>query len=264
MRKLLLAVCAAGLGAAVCHGQLAARALCHGQLAARATGPDEEAQGVIERAVKAHGGLDRLSRVRADRVASKGVLVVNGAETPFTSETTVQLPGQFRNVIRLQGERKTTFVQILNGDKVYFTIDGQPQKADDQLTAELRQTLLLNQAVRLTPLLTDKAFTLEALGEVKVEDQPCLGVKASAKGRPDVRLFFNKETALLVKTEHAVDDGAGKQVVQEEFYSEFEEVNGVRRPMKISAYRNGKKVMEAEVTDVKYLDKVDDAEFAKP
>jgi len=34
--------------------------------------------------------------------------------------------------------------------------------------------------------------------------------------------------------------------------------------MKVSAYRNGKKVMEAEVTDVKYLDKVDDAEFAKP
>lgn len=247
MRKLLLALCAAGL----CPGAAPAPS-------------DEEAQGVVERAIKAHGGIDRLSRVHADRVTSKGVLVVNGAETPFTSETTVQLPGQFRNVIHLQGDHKTTFVQILNGDKVYFTIDGQPQKVDDLLAAELRQTLLLNQAVRLTPLLTDKAFTLESLGEVKVEDQACLGVKASAKGRPDVRLFFNKETGLLVTTEHTLDDGSGKQVVQEEMYSDFDDVNGVRRPMKIAAYRNGKKVMEAEVTDVKYLDKVDDAEFAKP
>lgn len=248
MRKLLLAACAAGL----CLG------------AASASPSDDEAQGIIERAIKAHGGLDRLSRVRADRLASKGVLIVNGAETPFTSETTVQLPGQFRNVIRLLGERKTTFVQILNGDKAYFTIDGQPQKADDQLTAELRQTLFLNQAVRLVPLLTDKTFTLEALGEVKVGDDACLGVKASMKGRPDVRLFFDKETGLLVKTEHTLDDGAGKQVLQEEMYGDFDGVGGVRRPMRISAYRNGKKVMEAEVTDVKYLDKVDDAEFAKP
>jgi len=247
MRKLLLAVCAAGF----CLG-------------AAPVPSDEEAQGVIERAIKAHGGADRLSRVRADRVASKGVLIVNGAETPFTSETTVQLPGQLRNVIHLQGEHKTTFVQVLNGDNVYFTIDGQPQKADDQLAAELRQALLLNQAVRLTPLLTDRAFTLESLGEVKVGDQPCLGVKASMKGRPDVRLFFDKETGLLVKTEHALDDGAGKQVLQEEMYGDFDDVGGVRRPMKVSAYRNGKKVMEAEVTDVKYLDKVDDAEFAKP
>ena len=44
----------------------------------------------------------------------------------------------------------------------------------------------------------------------------------------------------------------------------FEDVQGCRRPMKIAAYRNGKKIMEAEIVDVKYLDKVDAAEFAKP
>jgi hypothetical protein len=59
MRKLLLAA-----GAAVVA------------LGAAPAPPDEEAEAIIERAVKAHGGLDRLSRVRADRVVNRGVLIV--------------------------------------------------------------------------------------------------------------------------------------------------------------------------------------------
>ena len=247
MRKLLLAACAA-----VCS------------LGAAPAPADDEAQAIIERAVKAHGGFDRLSRVRADRVKNKGVLIVNGRETPFVCETVVQLPGQFRNVLQLQGDRKTVFVQAVSGDRILFTIDGQPQKVDEMLTAEVRETMQLNQAIRLAPLLTDKAYTLEPLGEVKIEDQMCLGVKATAKGRREVRLFFNKESGLLVKSEHAMDDGAGKEVVQEEFYSDFEDIKGYKRPMKIAAFRNGKKIMEAEMTDVQYLDKVDDALFTKP
>ena len=226
--------------------------------------PADEAQAIIERAIKAHGGLERLNRVHADRVANKGVLIVNGRETPFLAETTVQMPSQFRNVIHLQGDRKTVFVQILNGDKIYFTIDGQPQKVDENLSAEVHETMQLNQAVRLVPLVMDKAYVLEPLGEVTIDGQAAVGVKATAKGRREVRLFFNKETGLLVKTEHSIDDGVGKEIQQEEYYTNFEDVQGYRRPMKLSAYRGGKKVMEAEVIEVKYLDKVDDAEFAKP
>lgn len=247
MRKFLLAACAAALsfGPAI-------------------AAPADEAQAIIEHAIKAHGGLERLARIHADRVMNKGFLFVNGNETPFTAETTVQLPSQFRNVIHLQGDRKTVFVQILNGDKIYFTIDGQPQKVDDNLSLEIHETMQLNQAIRLVPLLRDKAYTLEPLGEVTIDGQAALGVKATAKGRREVRLFFSKDAGLLVKTEHTTDDGAGKEVLQEELYSNFEDVQGCRRPMKLAAYRNGKKVMEAEVIEVKYLDKADDAEFVKP
>ena len=105
-------------------------------------------------------------------MTTQGVLIVKDQETPFTTETTVQLPNQFRNVIRLQNEHKTVFVNIVDGDKMYFTLDGQPEKVSDTLAAELRETMQLNQAVRLVPLLTDRSYTLEALGEVKVDDQP--------------------------------------------------------------------------------------------
>ena len=40
-------------------------------------------------------------------------------------------------------------------------------------------------------------------------------------------------------------------------YGDFRDMEGFLRPMKIAVFRNGKKVMEAEVVEVKYLDKAD-------
>ena len=248
MRKLLLAVWVVALWCG----------------AASAAPADDEARAIIERAIKAHGGFDRLSRVRADQVKCKGALFVNDKDTPFLSETTVQPPNQFRNVFELQGARKAVFVETLNGDKVSFSIDGQPQKVEDGLATEVRETMQLNRIIRLVPLLTDKAYTLQPLGEVKIDDQPALGVKATAKGRREARLFFHKTSGLLIKTEHIMEDDAGKKVMQEELYSDFKDDQGYKRPMKITAYRNGKKIMEANILDVKYLDKVDEEEFTKP
>jgi hypothetical protein len=225
----------------------------------------DTARAIIEKAVKAHGGQERLSRIRADQVQVKGNLLVEGTQTPFVGETTVQLPGQFKNVIRLMTPKgQVTVVQILNGDKVLVTIDGQPQKLEAAALADIRETFQMNRAIRLVPLLTDRTYELGALAEIKVNDRPALGVRVTAKGRHELRLFFDKETSLLVKSEHTIDAGEGKEVRQEVFYGDFRELGGYKRPVKLVALRDGKKVMEAELTDVKYFDKIDDAEFTKP
>lgn len=239
-------------------------------LAAGTASAQETPRAILERAIKAHGGEERLSRVRADKVRLQGKLVMPGKDgpvaVPFTAETTVQLPSQFKNVVELNvsADRKFTLVQILNGDKGYVTLDGQPQKLEPAALAEMRETMYVDRAVRLVPLLTDNGHELGALGEVKVNERPALGIKVSAKGRKDLRLFFDKETALLVKTEHILEDGMGKEVRQEGYYSDFKDLGGYRRPTKVAAFRDGKKVMEAELLDVKYFDKIDDAEFSKP
>jgi hypothetical protein len=231
---------------------------------ANARGQDT-ARGIIENAVKAHGGQERLARIRADQIQVKGSLLVEGQQTPFVGETTVQLPAQFKNVIRLMTPKgQVTVVQILNGDKVLVTIDGQPQKVDPAAVADMRETFQLNRAIRLVPLLTDRSYELAMLAEVKVNDRPALGVRVTAKGRRELRLFFDKDTSLLVKSEYMIDAGEGKEVRQEVFYGDFRDLGGYKRPVKLVALRDGKKVMEAELTDVKYFDKIDDAEFAKP
>jgi negative regulator of sigma E activity len=234
-------------------------------LAAAAATAQETARDVLERAVKAHGGADVLTRHRADKVKLKGVLVYGAKEVAFTAETTVQLPGQFKNVLQLTIEnRSVTLVQVLNGDAAHVTLDGQPQKIESGALVEMRETMHLARVVRLVPLLSDRGFELSLLPEAKVADRPVAVVLVRAKDRKEVRMYFDRETGLLVKTEHALAGAAGKEVRQEEYYADFRDLAGYKRPVKMTAYRDGKKVVEAELTEVKYFERLDDGEFAKP
>jgi hypothetical protein len=237
-------------------------------LLAGAAPAQDDARAVVERAVRAHGGQERLAKARADKVHVRGTLQVEGKDgpiaIPFTGEVLVQLPNQLKSVLEVNLDKKRTVVQILNGDEAYVTTNGQPQKVGPAALAEMREKLFLDRAVRLVPLLTEKTYELASLGESKVGERPAVGVRVTARGRKELRMYFDKETGLLVKTEHTLSDPEGKSVRQEEYYGDFRDLGGYRRPVRVAAYRDGKKVVDLEVIDVKYYDKIDDAEFAKP
>jgi hypothetical protein len=225
----------------------------------------DNARAILERAIKAHGGQERLTQVRADRAKLKGTLLLGDKRVPFTGEILVQLPGQMKTMVAFNvGERDHTLIQIVNGERAWTTLDGQPQKVEGAALAESQGALALARAVRLVPLLTDKSYQLTGLADIKVNGRPAAGVKVTAKGRKDIRLYFDKETGLLVKSEHNLDDAAGKEVLQEEFYSDFRDLGGFKRPVKMTAQRKGVTIVEAELLEAKYYDGFPEAEFAKP
>lgn len=233
-------------------------------LSALPAAADDSPKAVIERAIKAHGGQERLEKIKADRVTLKGVVVIGDKSVDFSGETTVNLPAQMRSVTKLMIEGKPqTVVNLLNGDDVIATINGQPQKVAASTAQSIRDTMLLNRVERLTNLLSDKAVEVTALGDSTLDDKPVVGVQIRLKNHGDVKAFFDKESGLLVKTEHVHDDGA-KKVKQEERYSDYKDFDGFRRPTKTVVSRDGKKIMEWYVVDVKYLDKVDETLFKKP
>ena len=57
---------------------------------------------------------------------------------------------------------------------------------------------------------------------------------------------------------------SGEDVAEERIILEYQDVNGLKSAKKVLINRDGKKFTEAEVLDVKFLDKLDDAEFVKP
>jgi hypothetical protein len=222
-------------------------------------------RAVIERAIKAHGGKERLSKARADRVEFKGTLHVGKQEVPFVARTTVQLPDQFKNEMEMTiAGRLHTVVQILDGDKATVLHNGMPQKVSDEVAAEMRATLRLDRAVRLVPLLTDRTFRLKSLGESKVQGRAVWGVEVSLQGTKALSLYFDKESGLLIKSEHRLRTDKDKAVVQEHYYSGFKDIGGYRRPTRVAAYRDGKKLMEARLVKVKTFDHLDAREFRAP
>jgi hypothetical protein len=230
-----------------------------------ARGQDDEARCLIERAVKAHGGAEAMGRVRADKVKFKGTLVLRGHATAFVAETTIQLPSKYKHVVETgAGADKHTLVYVINGDKLYVTLDGRTVQTEATQLAEIRTGLELERAKRLLPLLEDKSYQLSLADEIKVNERPAVGVRIGGRGRKEMRLYFDKEYGLLVRAENRIKEGKDKEVRQHFFFGDFKDIGGYKRPTKVRAYRDGREIMSAELLDAKPLDKVDETEFAKP
>ena len=231
---------------------------------AREAGADSEPRTLIRRAIKAHGG-DRLTRLRLVREQARGSLTVLGMKVPFTQETLLRTPNQFRVSQNWEARgKKVSVVQIFDGNKGWLTEAGVPRAADAGTLANWKELAHANRVATLTPLLAaDKGFELAPLGEIEVKGRKAVGVKVSYQGRRDVRLYFDRETGLLVQKSFQPRAG-GKETVQDEIYSDFKEVEGLKRPTRVSVLLGGVPQADVEIIATRFPERVDDKEFSKP
>jgi hypothetical protein len=220
----------------------------------------EEPKDIIEKAIKAAGGEEKLAKFKCNTWSAKGTYYGMGNEIPYTAEYAVQWPD------KLRADIKEYMVLVLNGDKCWTKMAGQEaSEMNAEQMAEQKEVHHSGYVATLLPL-KGKEYTLAALGEVKVGDRPAVGVKVSSKGHRDVSLYFDKETNLLVKGEWTVKarEEMGKEVTQETLWSDYKEIQGAKIPMKMTINREGKKYVEAENSDLKPVENPDENTFAKP
>ena len=149
----------------------------------------EEARAILGRAIRAHGGAEKLAKLRAMRRKLKSTIWINGDAVPVTVERADQPPSQSRVELRLVlGTLAITSVTVLNGDRAWTNFNGDTQETRVEFRARRQEETYLLWVESLAPLLKDKAFELSHLGEIKVNGRPAVGVKVSRKRRPDVDL----------------------------------------------------------------------------
>jgi len=222
--------------------------------------PAEAPRDLVGRAVVAHGGREKLSAVHADRVTLRGHVFSAAAALPFVSRMAVQRPGQFKSVMEVAGGGRTRVVaHVLDGERASVTIDGKAQPASPAHLAQLRRTLALDTAMRLVPLLDDPRYTLSTAGDFDLDGRLVTGVTVSWGGHAGLKLYFDKKAAVLMAAEHEVDG-----VIQQTRYAGHRDMGGYLRPGRVTVYRAGKKVMEAEVAEARREERIDPAEFHIP
>jgi len=116
---------------------------------------------------------------------------------------------------------------------------------------------------QLTPL-KGPEFTLEALGESKIDDTVVRGVKVSCKGRRDARLFFDVKTHHLIASETIALDDAGNETPLATRLGGYVKVGGVVSYTTIKVSRDGKPYYEETLTEQKRLPTLPDTMFKKP
>jgi hypothetical protein len=156
-------------------------------------------------------------------------------------------------------------VQVYNGKKGWASMLGQTMEVEGDQLDEMKEEAYSNYLEQLYPLLHEKQFELKAVEGDKVDDKPTVGVKVISKGHKDMTLYFDKDSGLLVKSrKKSKDPNAGQEVEAETYYKDYKEINGVKQSMKQLLKHDGKKFLEAEITDMKLLDKIDPSTFEKP
>jgi hypothetical protein len=235
-------------------------------LFAAAARADEQAdlQKVIDKAIKAHGA-DKAAKGKASTFKVKGTVHTMGMDLDFTGDYQIQEPDKVRQVMSLNvNGTDLEVVTVFDGKKAWTRVMGNTIDLGEDAITSFKEEVYAGKVTDLTGLKA-KGYKLSALAEKKVGDRAAVGVSVAREGHKDIFLYFDKESGMLLMSERqAKDPMGGQEYKQETRFSNYKDVDGVKRPHKLTIQRDGEKFLEAEVSEMKILDKLDDSTFAKP
>lgn len=226
---------------------------------------DNDASGLIDKAIAALGGEAKLSQGKGMTWTTKGTITFGDNESQFTGNATVA--GIDRYYSEFEGDfggNKIKGATALNGDKGWrkFGETTMPMDADG-VANEKRSVYLQVVPVTLLPL-KGKGFKVESAGDERVAGVDAAGVKVTAPDGKDFKLYFDVKTNLPVKTVATVRGFGGDDFSQETTYSDYKDFAGIKKATKIEAKRDGTPFLNVEISDFKFLDQVDEKTFAEP
>jgi hypothetical protein len=225
---------------------------------------DKDVNAVLDKAIKALGGEEKLSKVHAATSKGKGTFSFNGMDNEFKSQTTVQGLDHYRS--EFEGEFGGNTIKgatVLAGDKGWRSF-GDTTELDKEGLANEKRTVYL-QIIPMTVLpLKGKDFKVEAAGEDKVGDKPAVVLKVTPPDGKEFKIYFDKESGLPVRTVGKVVDFMGNEFEMETTLSDFKEFDGIKKATKSESKRGGERFLSVQLTEFKVLDKVDPKTFSEP
>jgi hypothetical protein len=241
-------------------------AMCALSLGGRAgAADDKDCKAVLDKAIKALGGEENLSKVKAATWTNKGKITFNGEDHEFTSKATLQGLDQYRSEFEGDfGGNKIKGVTVLAKNKGWRQFGGDTSELDENgLANEKRSVYLQVLPMTLLPL-KHKNFKLEAAGEKAVGGKPAVGLKVTPPDGKDFTLFFDKESGLPIQLVAKVVGFMGDEFTQETTFADYKEFGGIKKATKSSSTRDGEKFIETQITEFKVLDTVDPKTFEEP
>jgi acetyl esterase/lipase len=197
----------------------------------------------------------------------KATGIVNlGADVPFTWEISWQSPNQVRIAAVLEAAGQTVdFEQGTDGTTAWGSANGVVVGVDGKKLEELRAQVHLRRVLTLAPLLVDETIKLDSVADAMVGGKAAAGVKVSSRNERALTLYFDRRSGLLVRVDRLVlDDAQMKEVPQEDVFSDYRDIDGVRTAFKEVWSRAGKQVAVLNYGEVSYPEKIDDREFRRP
>jgi hypothetical protein len=217
---------------------------------------DRNAVAIVERAIKAHGGREALARAARSTRACTGTLSLLGKDVPLVRRVTQDLPDRLR--VEIEAGKRVRSVLVLDGGRAFQADGGPTITLLPRRVRELREEAHLWWVSTLVPL-TKPEFILRALPQTK----DAVGVVASFRGQPDVKLWFSKSTGLLERMESRGPE-AGVLVDREQTLSDYKDFAGVKLPTRESVKHDGHIITSCTISGYTFPKKLEASLFSKP
>ncbi len=228
-------------------------------------GENKDAKAILDKAIGAMGGEQKLSAIKALTSKSNGKISIQGTERDISNSTTTQGLTRVRTDSEVEFEgNKIHAIVVLNGDKGWFKFGEMGSELEADRYANEKRVLYL-QVIPITIVpLKSKEFKVEMAADDKVDGKPAVGIKVTGPDGKDFQLFFDKETGLPVKQVAKVLNFMGEETNQETTFGGYKDFDGIKKATKVAHKRDGEKYLNLEITEFKVLDKVDPKTFDEP
>jgi hypothetical protein len=232
-------------------------------MAARAQEPRPEE--IIDKAIRAHGGEEKLTDLSAFTLKER--MVYPDAVT-WDTQIAVQLPGRYRwERTTSSGGKSSTSLIVLDGDQGWMKLsDHVTPYPRTFIESTWKYTLPYEgprSILRLRARQKNPACQFTTAGEGTVEGRPVVGLRMKLEGGPEATWYFDKESGLLLKTEQRTKRFEGEDSVQVTLYGDYQTFNGFPMARKVTSLRDGKLASTTELIDFEAATPSESA-FAKP
>ncbi len=187
----------------------------------------QTADELIEKNIKAHGGIDKLRAIKTVKMTGK-MTMPGGLEAPFSYHK--KRPDKLRIEFIIQG---LTGIQAYDGSTAWALLPFTGSKDPQKMPEEERKDII-EQADFDGPLIDYKAKgnTVEYVGKEDVEGTEAHKLKLTLKNGNVRYVFLDPETGLEMKGT-AMIKREGVEASVDSFFGDYKEVNGVVFPFAI-------------------------------
>ncbi len=226
---------------------------------------EKDATAVIDKAIKALGGEEKLAKARVITWKIKGTLTFDGNDGEIKGSEV--LDGLDRDRRDFEADVNGTPVVgavVLSGDKGWRKFGEAVTELDaDAVAGEKRNAYLQHSTVLLLPL-KGKGFKLVSAPDEKVGDKPASVVTVTGPDGKDFTLYFDKASGLPIKRTAKVTGFTGEEYSQEATFADYLDFDGIKKYTKVVFKRDGERFLEESISEFKILDKADADTFTEP
>jgi outer membrane lipoprotein-sorting protein len=220
----------------------------------------QTADEIVKKAIEARGGVAKLKAVQSERITGR-ITFARGEEGVFVVE--LKRPLKMHVEISVEGQK---IVRVYDGKSSGWmlnpflgTKEVQPMTPEDLKN-------ISDESDFDGPLVDYKAKgnQIELVGKESLDDKPVYRLKLTNKNGEARFYFLDASSFLLVKWEGVRKSGE-QELPWESYFSDFQEVHGIRFPFRIDQGSPGTELKQTLTAEKIEIDpQIDDSRFAKP